>query len=87
MIAALCFGGIFGCPFIIWGLILVFDRDRTWQKALQRSTADMPIQRSRGWDRRQVIYGVLLIAFGITILLILGVFNYLAQQIAPPAPF
>lgn len=87
VIAALCFGGIFGGPFIIWGLILVFDRDRSWQKALQRSAGDKPIQRTRDWDRRQVIYGVLLIAFGSTVLMLLGVFNYLAQQISPPAPF
>ena len=87
MIAALCFGGIFGCPFIIWGLILVFDRDRTWQKTLQRSAADTPIQRTRDWDRRQVIYGVLLIAFGVAVLMLLSLFNYLAQGISPPAPF
>lgn len=87
MIAALCFGGIFGCPFIIWGLILIFDRDRSWQKALQRSATDTPIQRTRNWDRRQVIYGALLIAFGVTVLMLLSLFNYLAQGISPPAPF
>ena len=32
MIAAICFGALFGVPFIIWGLILIRDRDRTWQK-------------------------------------------------------
>ena len=87
VIAALCFGGIFGSPFIIWGLMLVFDRDRSWQKTRQRAAGDMPIQRTRGWDRRQVSYGILLIAFGITVLMLLGLLNFLAQQISPPAPF
>ncbi|MDE2950601.1 MAG: hypothetical protein OXT68_07520 [Chloroflexota bacterium] len=87
MIAALCFGGIFGCPFIAWGLVLIVDRDRSWRRRLERSAASPPPARSRGWDRRQVIYGVLLIVFGVTVLIFLGVFNYLAQGISPPAPF
>lgn len=87
MIAALCFGGLFGGPFIIWGLILIFDRDRAWQQTLQRSATETLIKRRRDWDRRQVIYGAILIAFGVTVFMLLGLFNYLAQRISPPAPF
>ncbi len=87
MIAALCFGGIFGFPFIAWGLVLIVDRDRSWRRRLERSAVSPPPVRSRGWDRRQVFYGTLLIAFGVTVLILLGIFNYLAQGISPPAPF
>ena len=62
--------------FVIWGLILVFDRDRTWQRTVQRSAAEKPLRRSRNWDRRQVVYGVLLTAFGITIIMLLAAFNF-----------
>ena len=87
MIAALCFGAIFGCPFIAWGLILVFDRDRTWQKKLRKSRTAAPMQRTRNWDRRQILYGILLMAFGFALFTLLSVFNLLAQGISPPAPF
>lgn len=87
MLAAICFGSIFGLPFIVWGVILIVDRDRTWRRKLQRSHADSPPRRTRAWDRRQVIYGTLLAVFGTALLLLLSVFNYLAQAISPPAPF
>ena len=74
-------------PFVIWGLLLVCDRDRAWQRAIQRSAAEKPLRRSRDWDRRQVVYGVLLIVFGVAILMLLAAFNFLAQAISPPAPF
>lgn len=85
MIAALCFGALFGFPLIVWGLLLIFDRDRTWQKKLTRAVG--PLQRSRAWDIRQIIYGALLVAFGAAILIALTLFNYAAQGISPPAPF
>ncbi len=87
MIAALCFGCLFGCPFIAWGIILILDRDRTWRKKLERSREASPPQRSKSWDRRQIIYGSLLILFGIAVLALLSAFNYLAQALSPPAPF
>lgn len=87
MLAALCFGSFFGLPFIAWGVILIVDRDRTWQRKLQRGPGDSPPRRTRAWDRRQIIYGTLLAAFGAALLLLLSVFNYLAQAISPPAPF
>ena len=87
MLAAICFGSIFGLPFIVWGIILIVDRDRTWQRKLQRSHGDSPPQRTVAWDRRQIIYGTLLVVFGTAVLLLFSVFNYLAQAISPPAPF
>ena len=87
MLAAICFGSIFGLPFIVWGVILIVDRDRTWQRNLQRNHGDSPPQRSAAWDRRQIIYGTLLAVFGATILLLFSTFNYLAGAISPPAPF
>ena len=86
MIAAICFGALFGVPFIIWGLILIRDRDRTWQKKLQRGKDAVPPQRTRAWDMRQQFYGLLLILFGVIVLLSLSLFNYLAQGISPPSP-
>ncbi|MCY4061335.1 MAG: hypothetical protein OXG53_03090 [Chloroflexi bacterium] len=87
MLAALCFGSIFGLPFIAWGVILIVDRDRTWRRKLQRSRDESPPRRTRAWDQRQIIYGSLLVVFGATVLLLFSIFNYLAQAISPPAPF
>lgn len=87
MLAAICFGTIFGAPFIVWGVILIVDRDRTWQRKLQRSKSVSPPRRSASWDRRQIIYGSLLVVFGLMVLLLFSAFNYLVQSISPPAPF
>jgi len=87
MLAAICFGSIFGLPFIAWGVILIVDRDRTWQRKLQRNHGECRPQRTRAWDRRQIIYGTLLTVFGATVLLLFSIFNYLAQAISPPAPY
>ena len=87
MVAAVCFGSIFGIPFIVWGIILIIDRDRSWQRRLRHARGKVAPRRTGAWDRRQVIYGVLLIIFGGAVLLALTVFNYLAQSISPPAPF
>lgn len=87
MLAAICFGTIFGAPFIVWGVILIVDRDRTWQRKLQRSKRASPPCRSASWDRWQIIQGSLLLVFGLTVLLLFSAFNYFAQSISPPAPF
>lgn len=87
MIPALCFGAVFGFPFIIWGLLLIFDRGRTWQKKLANSAASHPPKRTRAWDIRQIIYGALLIAFGAAVIIAFSLFNYAAQSISPPPPF
>lgn len=87
MLGAICFGSIFGLPFIVWGAILIFDRDRTWQRNLQRNFGDSRPQRTPAWDRRQILYGTLLLVFGVIILLLFSAFNYLAQAISPPSPF
>lgn len=87
LIPAMCFGLFFGVPFIAWGMILIFDRDRSWQKRLQRSDSTCPPHRTWQWDRRQILYGTLLVAFGIMLFTVLSFFNYLAQNISPPAPF
>jgi len=86
MIAAICFGAAFGLPFIVWGVILILDRDRSWQRYLRRYHGETP-QRKPAWDRRQIIYGTLLVIFGATILLLFSAFNYLAQTVSPSAPF
>lgn len=85
MLGALCFGTVFGFPFITWGLFLIFDRDRTWQKKIEKSKK--PLQRTSGWDTRQIIYGSLLVIFGTAVLIVLTLFNFAAQSISPPAPF
>ena len=87
MIAALCFGMAFGFPFIAWGIILMIDRDRTWQRKLRRAKAGTSPRRSPAWDRRQVVYGVLLSLFGAAVFVLLATFNFLAQGISPPAPY
>ena len=87
MIAALCFGALFGLPFVIWGLFLIFDRSRSWQKRLARSTSNTPPKRTRAWDIRQIIYGTLMILFGAALIIVLSLFNYAAQSISPPPPF
>ncbi len=86
VIHALCFGMFFGFPFIVWGWILIFDRDRTWQKRLRRSQSRQMPKRTRAWDIRQLTYGALMIVLGITIISLLTFFNYLAQGVSPPAP-
>ncbi len=85
MLGAICFGGIFGLPLIIWGALLIFDRDRSWQKLQTRATA--PPRRTKAWDRRQVVYGCLLVALGLALLISLGTINFLLQAVSPPAPF
>ncbi len=85
MLGAVCFGAAFGLPFIIWGALLIFDRDRSWQKLQRRASA--PQRRTPAWDRRQILHGCLLICLGIVLLIALGAFNYLAQGISPPSPF
>lgn len=87
MLAAVCFGSIFGVPFIAWGVILIVNRDRTWQRKRQRSQDQSPPRRTRAWDRRQILYGTLLAVFGAVVLLLFSVFNYLAQAVSPPAPY
>ena len=83
----MCFGMAFGAPFVVLGLILIFDRERSWQRRIQRGTSDTPPRRTRSWDRRQIAYGMALIAFGIAIIIGLSVFNLWAQGFSPPAPF
>ena len=85
MLAAICFGAVFGVPFIIMGAILIVDRDRSWRRIQQRASA--PQRRTRAWDRRQITCGCLLICLGVCLLVALSVFNYMAQGISPPSPF
>lgn len=87
MLGALCFGTVFGFPFIAWGLFLIFDRDRTWQKKINKSKSNTPVQRTRAWDLRQIIYGTLLVIFGSGVLIAFALFNLAAQSVSPPAPF
>jgi len=87
VIAALCFGTLFGLPFVIGGLFLIFDRSRSWQKRLARSAANSPPKRTRSWDIRQIIYGTLMILFGTALIIVLSLFNYAVQSISPPPPF
>lgn len=87
MLGALCFGTVFGFPFITWGLFLIFDRDRTWQKKVEKNQSKTPLQRTSTWDTRQIIYGSLLVLFGTVILIALALINFAAQSISPSAPF
>ncbi|MCY4466403.1 MAG: hypothetical protein OXE46_12790 [Chloroflexi bacterium] len=86
MLGAICFGAVFGLPFIIWGALLIFDRDRSWQRLQRRATASPP-RRRKAWDRRQIVYGCLLVALGLALLISLGAINFLLQAVSPPAPF
>ncbi len=83
MLGALCFGIVFGFPFITWGLFLMFDRDRTWQKKVERHRSKEALIRTQAWDTRQMIYGAILVAFGVIILFALVVFNLAAQSLSP----
>jgi len=87
MLGAICFGTVFGFPFIVWGLFLIFDRDRTWQRKLEKSKSNEPLKRTQAWDTRQIIYGAIMVTVGTAILIALALINFAAQQISPPAPF
>lgn len=87
MLGAICFGAVFGFPFIAWGLFLMFDRDRTWQKQMEKSKASSPPKRTPAWDMRQRLYGAILIIIGTTLLVGLALINLALQSISPPAPF
>ena len=84
MIGALCFGTVFGFPFITWGLFLIFDRNRTWQKKVEKNKTKEALIRTEIWDRLQIIYGTILIIIGIIILVALVLFNLAAQSLTPP---
>lgn len=83
MLGALCFGTVFGFPFITWGLFLMFDRDRTWQKKVEKHQSKDALIRTPSWDTRQMIYGAILITFGVVILVALVSFNLAAQSLSP----
>ncbi|MCY4144834.1 MAG: hypothetical protein OXE95_12545 [Chloroflexi bacterium] len=85
MLGAICFGGVFGLPMIIWGALLICDRDRSWQRLQKRANA--PPRRTKAWDRRQIVYGGLLVALGMVLLIVLSAINFRLQAISPPAPF
>lgn len=87
MLGAICFGTVFGFPFITWGLFLMFDRDRTWQKQLEKSKSNTPPKRTPAWDMRQKIHGAVLVTIGTIILVGLVAINLAVQTISPPAPF
>ena len=81
MIGAICFGAAFGLPFVAWGAILIFDRDRSWQRYVQRYQSEAP-QRTPAWHRRQIISEVLLLIFGATIIAALQ-----RSQLSGSSPF
>ena len=83
MIGAICFGAAFGLPFIVWGLLLVLDRERSWQRRLRAGKAGASAKRTRAWDRRQIIYGISLAVFGLAVVILLAAFNLWAQGLAP----
>lgn len=83
MLGALCFGTVFGFPFIIWGLFLIFDRDRTWQKKIEKNKSKTALIRTQTWDTLQIIYGAILVVIGVVILVALVVFNLAAQSLTP----
>lgn len=87
MLGALCFGTVFGFPFIVWGLFLAFDRDRTWQKKLEKAKSKTPLVRTKAWDMRQKIYGSILVIIGTALLIGLALINYAAQSISPTLNF
>lgn len=87
MVGALCFGTVFGFPFIVWGLFLMFDRDLTWQKKLEKSKSKQLPTRTSAWDKRQKLYGAMLVVFGTAILVSFTLFNLAAQSISPTLDF
>lgn len=87
MLGALCFGTVFGFPFITWGLFLIYDRDRTWQKKIERNKSKNALIRTQAWDTRQIIFGTVLMTVGVIILIVLVLFNLATQSISPPANF
>ena len=86
MTGAICFGAAFGLPFMALGLILIVDRERSWQRKLRNARAGEIPRRSPGWDRRQIGLGLLLILFGAAVFALLLGFNLWAQGISPAAP-
>jgi len=83
MLGALCFGTVFGFPFITWGLFLIFDRDRTWQKKVEKNKSKTALIRTQTWDTLQIVYGGILVTLGVVILVALVVFNLAAQSLTP----
>ena len=87
MLGALCFGLAFGAPIVVLGLVVIATRDRAWQLHVQRSKSNTPPQRTRAWDRRQILFGSILIAIGTLLTALLAVANAWLQSISPPPPF
>ena len=72
-----------GGPFVLWGLLLIFDKDRTWKVQERRNMRRLHNQQTRKrtaeWDRRQSIYGSLLLLVGIIIFFIVGLNGFRIQ--------
>lgn len=69
MVNAVAASLILGAPFLLWGYWMIADRDRSW-RVQQKRDAERGILRERtpGWDRRQQIYGSMLIVVGLLIM-------------------
>lgn len=76
-------GFVMGGPFVLWGLLLIFDKNRTWLVQERRNAKRLQNQQKRirtpEWDRRQSIYGSLLVMVGVVIFLIVGLNGFRIQ--------
>lgn len=73
-------GFVIGGPFVLWGLLLIFDRDRTWRVQNKRNVARGTLkERTQAWDRRQIMFGSILILLGAFLFLIMGLNGFRIQ--------
>lgn len=79
-------GFVIGTPFILWGLLLIFDKDRTWMVQERRNTKRGIVRkRTNQWEHRQSTYGSILVIVGIIALLIVGLNGFRIQASADAA--
>jgi len=73
-------GFVIGGPFVLWGLLLIFDRDRTWRVQNQRNIVSGTVkERTLTWDRRQIMFGAILILLGTFLFFIMGLNGFRIQ--------
>lgn len=83
IVQSFCTGSFFGVPLILWGILLLRDRDRTWEVQRRRNEARGIIRkRTPAWDRRQILYGSLMIFAGAMLIIGLTVFSVVILMMA-----
>ena len=77
----LCLAAWIGVPFIVWGLLLIFNRDATWRaKEVRAAKKNKVIQRTEQWDQRQITLGRVLVVVGSVALIVITLLVFSGYQ-------